>query len=290
MPYQYAFDAARLLERCVFEIQDVLRTAARNRRSGGTSLRDLEESLAATEMLLHQFFIQLLETEKIECASVPVVQELYPGSGLPSSLSNSVDLLSLVLSVKKRHVPADRSSDSQGYSLARSTTDSLLFRLIVALQLCLIRIDDAHLVIVGKRRNETSMDSSRRAINRSLALTSSVGLVTWIFLHRQRARGELIRDYSTFLRTVAKAGVAALSFRFIHISWSHLWMSTKLVKSADDIDEWNQQWRMIQSTSTSHNDLLPETETDVVVKPVHSRQSEKLVEYALRQPHKVNTL
>lgn len=67
-------------------------------------------------------------------------------------------------------------------------------------------------------------------------------------------------------------------------------MSTKLVKSADDIDEWNQQWRMIQSTSTSHNDLLPETETDVVVKPVHSRQSEKLVEYALRQPHKVNTL
>ena len=46
--------------------------------------------------------------------------------------------------------------DPHCYYPSRSALDTLLFRLIVALQLCLVRIDDAHLIITGRRLAKTA--------------------------------------------------------------------------------------------------------------------------------------
>ena len=50
-----------------------------------------------------------------------------------------------------QHLQINPIQDPHCFYPSRSALDTLLFRLIVALQLCLVRIDDAHLIITGRR-------------------------------------------------------------------------------------------------------------------------------------------
>ena len=46
----------------------------------------------------------------------------------------------------------------------------------------------------------------------------------------------------------AKLGLALFTTRWLNRSWGSLWMSTKIQRSTEEIENWNQQWHMVQST------------------------------------------
>ena len=115
MAYQYALDAARLLERCRNELDDVLREAAsggdaRSFTGGGkrppwtSPLLSLEEALGETDRLLLDLFLGLLEQEKTSCASSKRIQQLCAFSST-ATLSANVDLLVSVLQIKRKAIP-----------------------------------------------------------------------------------------------------------------------------------------------------------------------------------------
>jgi hypothetical protein len=159
MPQTYAFDAADLLLQCQKELQDVIEADERRGYSSHYALYDMKEALLATDLFLYATFGNLWKS--ITRSSSTTVQALY-ALGPPDSLSSSVSLLRSVLKEQRNTDPKhDRSKvhtteQSHAYYPIRSATDSLLFRLVVALQLCLVRIDDARFVVTGRRQKDTS--------------------------------------------------------------------------------------------------------------------------------------
>jgi hypothetical protein len=143
--YYYACDAAQLLETCLGHLQTVLELDANdNHGANRDSLVSLQAALNKTEQLLQHFFLEILPPPSAASAAA---EESLP------SLAGCVTDLRRVMEEEKRQ--STRSSNPPQHPPARSThrrvTDTLLFRLIVALQLCLVRIDDAHLVVAGVR-------------------------------------------------------------------------------------------------------------------------------------------
>jgi len=135
MPH-YAFDAAALLEQCLEQLQEVIQADERSRGSHW-ALYDLKEALIATEQLLYEYIQCLLEQERTTSSS-PKIQALFvknPPSCL--CLQSSIELLRNVL-MRKQDTDGNRKVvEPTGQSLysGKSSKDSLLFRLIVALQL-----------------------------------------------------------------------------------------------------------------------------------------------------------
>jgi len=209
MDYQYEFEAAKLLNRCVCELDSVLdegdrgesvsKLGTRISGRGLASLKDLRRALLLTIDLLTEYFQRLLEDERATAEkSSPVIQELYPAIGLPTSFLSRADLLRAVVDAKKKEREKQQRKKREGsptsetgnyfYSI-RNATDSLLFRLIVSLQLCLLRIDDGHSVVRGRRRlSQTSiyfgdLSSSRQlSIGWPLAVTGSFGITAMWFM------------------------------------------------------------------------------------------------------------
>ena len=164
---------------------------------------------------------------------------------------------------------------------SRSATDSLLFHLIVALQLCLVRIDDARFVITGRRyRDEqTSLAIERQWSTRTITIgvASSICVLgigsVWMFRSKQKSQPQL----NGFLRFSRNATVAALVGKLIVREWGSMWMSTKIMKSTAAIEDWQQQWLLVQSTREAPSDSLTAPEV----------KSQRLIEYALNQSPKV---
>lgn len=162
MPSHYLYDAVHLLIRSLDQLQGVIRLSEGTNRSHST-LYDLREALSATETLLHRYAEQLLL--KMSMQDRPTMPTIPSASH--QTLSSLVDLLrcfgegesnSRITQTDTIHQSASTSADRdrpRTYYPKRSATDSLLFRLIVALQLCLVRIDDARLAINGGSTRST---------------------------------------------------------------------------------------------------------------------------------------
>jgi hypothetical protein len=145
------------------------------------------------------------------------------------------------------------------YYTARSATDTLLFRLIVALQLCLVRIDDAHFGITGHRIGAT-VDEQRTRKRFRLAIAAGccvvgAGVATVSLSRQERESADQNvwlqqEGYHSLLGVAAKAGAALLVGKWLNTKWRTLWMTGKVVRSTNEIAEWIQQWKMVQSTAT----------------------------------------
>jgi hypothetical protein len=114
--------------------------------------------LVYAERLLQDYLEQLIRPE------IRGLPEINPQNDEQPCIKRSLNAYKRILEEKQRQQafnerkvrflnpqdPLPIETNSNLYT-TRSATDSLLFRLIVALQLCLLRIDDAHSVITGRR-------------------------------------------------------------------------------------------------------------------------------------------
>jgi hypothetical protein len=167
----------------------------------------------------------------------------------------------------------DRVRPRSLYS-TRSTTESLLFRLIVALQLCLVRIEEADNIICGKRpssnsSNHTSFVSQRngrhittkpkglhecnqtrvdkRNSGRKLKIVgvslAAMGTAFWV--------GKTVKtkqDGIEAARTAGKAIIVTSSAILIRRGWMIICMNARLANSSAAIEEWRHQWLVFKSS------------------------------------------
>ena len=183
--HHYALDAATLLDQCLAELQDVLR---RTKSSVGyracKTLFDLRTALSATEKLLLQHLesLLLMEQHDEQQASPELTGYGFAFNDVTTSTS-SPSLASLVgnlrLITEQRQMETLRHAaaveihpgvQSSGFIFPNTTSSSslstssssnkMLFNLVVALQLCLVRLDDARFVLTGRRKQQE--DSNNR--------------------------------------------------------------------------------------------------------------------------------
>jgi acetyl esterase/lipase len=356
MAHQYALDAARLLERCRNGLEEVLGEASVVRDDQdedderglrrrprlpthssllrGSPLLSLSKALEETDSLLLEMFLTLLEQEREACLSSKRIQQLCALSST-ATLASTADLLVSILQIKKKEEATSNDPDAAWQSSQngnsssgnskhcfypeRSASDSLLFRLIVALQLCLIRIDDAHYVVTGRRpsrqrqgrggsagaaRAGAGICSPRAAMVAAGAAACSLGLFAgslrdprpsgrwlprgpFLFLRLSAGAGAPAPGESSPLALgAARVGLAYVAFSVARGLWNDVWMRHQLKKSTEAVSEWNRQWRMVQSTTSSWSDLPNAAELSPAAL-LQAKQTQKLIEYALRQPPKV---
>jgi hypothetical protein len=309
MSHHYAIVAGKLAEQCLEKIQDVIDSDERSKRlhPSNSSLYDMKVALAEIELHLFHYFGCIIEKE-VENSSSSKVHEIYKTNDPCTELRSCVEFLQFVVQESSLAAAEHAGHPAHSYYPRRSATDSLLFRLNVALQLCLVRIDDARLVICGERYKESTCVGTSTAIQPSnrpyfyficTGLFGATTLATWC---RQR-NPELqttrnFQMYQPFIQNSSKFVLVIVAFRWLHQKWSNVWMTTKLVKSTDEMEQWIRQWVLVQSTPAPkpqqpQNKIVPllppqiDKNHDNLLDAARSR---RLIEYALHETAKVRTI
>lgn len=286
MASPYIYDATALLHQSLQDLDYVLKLDGSNHENSGKStLHNLRRALTVTEGVLYQYVDTLLREKALNGNSM-----VFPSQ---RSLSCSVGLLrSMELEEKQPSRDHKRRDGPQVYYPKRSATGSLLFRLVVALQLCVVRIDDARYVLGGSRKKETPAvhqddDSSYLRWLRLSALTGAACAAVYIVkrlpnngMNKGGRRADNDNTVFPLLLSTAQVGVAIVAARFLKRSWGNLWMTTKIVRTIEEIEEWNNQWDMVQSTPGNARAPGDDNALDAA-------KSKRLIEYALRETPKV---
>jgi acetyl esterase/lipase len=297
-------------------------------------LLSLSKALEETDRLLLDLLLNLLEQEREACLSSKRIQQLCAFSST-ATLAAAVDLLVSILQLKKKEEGEDEDKD-EGASInqhvarrlvqmngcssskhcfypERSASDSLLFRLIVALQLCLVRIDDAHWVVTGRRpirqsegrgssaatTTDHALSSQRVAMISVGATVCSLGLFAGSLCNprpmdqwhgpssfRHSVGVDAISGEHPLILGAARVGLAYVAFNVARGLWNSVWMRHQVNKSTESVSDWNRQWRVVQSTTSSWSDLPNAAELSPAAL-LQAKQTQKLIEYALREPPKV---
>ena len=319
--HYYAFDAANLLMECLAQIEEVIEAAERERSrfdaSSSSSLYDLKEALMDTERLIFFYFRYIVHAE-MESSSIPQIHEAYDHQHHCEDLPAALDMLRFVLLTKSSCTSEAPSSPRHSFYPRRNVTDSLLFRLHVALQLCQMRIDDSRLVLLGRRRSHCVCKPSSASvvpvqqaanvvIDTILPLATGLLGVTTLSLNYARqnamAPSTMIRSidqYQPIIWNAARSGAALVALRWLHTKWRNLWMASKLSRSTEEIEEWNRQWSLVQSTppirpprrpsSPPRSESPTNNEKQNQEAALDAARSQRLIEYALHETPKVNEI
>jgi hypothetical protein len=272
--HHYAIDAASLLESCLTRLRETIILDKHKRHA---SLVDMEAALVSTERLLLAYICQQIDLEREAASSVVHMEEEDSHHKVPPTLSECMEIFQSVLEAKKRKqqlrsrhaetraassrnnngvnvsfgVDTKISSQQNGsgvvrpaFEQSRSPVDSLLFRLIVTLQLCVVRIDNARFVISGRRyrENETFIaEASRKQLLGVASKVCLLGLGSVCFLRFKQLNGKSQPiEERAILRLSGKIAIAIFTGKLIVREWGNLWMTTKIMKSTDDVKEWQQ--------------------------------------------------
>lgn len=158
--------------------------------------------------------------------------------------------------------PTPREKQPFG-STRRSAVDTLLFHLIVALQLLLVRIDDAHYVITGHAIDEgAGLHHETKAHVRYVRIgfvCAGAGFATSLLAQKygnERVRTPLLgatsrNDNRQLLVATAKVGASFLGLALLNRTMKGYWMTDKICRSNAELLEWNLQWELIHRTPTS---------------------------------------
>eukprot|EP00934_Nitzschia_sp_Nitz4_P003443 Nitzschia sp. Nitz4//scaffold35_size145790//108588//111035//NITZ4_003045-RA/size145790-augustus-gene-0.123-mRNA-1//1//CDS//3329549169//3433//frame0 len=238
----YIFDAAQLLLKNVdkLDLTIELDTQCRHR-----SLRGMQQALCDTEDLLKDYVCGILQ---------------QMSQGVPETVSHLVSLNTLIQRLRLAIEKNKRDSSEKGAHgspdpmhltsslYSRNATDSLLFRLIVTLQLSLLRVEDA-LVVLRRKNTKSSQELSlgstlRWGISGSFFV---FGVTAWSstsprFRSMKWQQLSMIQWIPTIGYSVAAICIGVLSRN----QWNHLWMTHKIDKSTSELEHWIRQWRAIQ--------------------------------------------
>ena len=272
--HYYAFDAAQLLETCIDHLQEVVELDTKGSHS---ILYELKEGLLQIESVLRDYFLQIIQDDTGESTAekkpkaVPSLADCMSSLRATMEQTREEDQAKASSASSTRHQRFSNKSPARHiqtstapgvphhtYSSSRNLTDTLLFRLIVALQLCIVRIDDAHFVIAACRRQGTKADQHRKRWRRKLM--ANVGYcggilgVTAFLLRKRDTDGGNSKISTEVIQTLAKVGAVAFLGRMTVRTWKTLWMTSKLDKTMMELMEWQRQWMLVHSDrSTSKN-------------------------------------
>jgi acetyl esterase/lipase len=295
--HHYAIDAASLLETCISRLQE---TIARDKRKRHKSLVDMETALATTERLLLAYICQQVDLEREAASNVQLEEGDNSNHDVPPTLLEAIEIFQSVLNVKKHRQELQSRQEKRGtffrnkrkgcngtsatipqqrpvFDHSGSPIDSLLFRLIVTLQLCLVRINDAFMILTGRRYREKDEKSLVQSSYKTRVVGSAccvLGLGSlWLIRSKRTSnnRRTIAIDSHGFATLVGKVALVAVTTKFLVREWGNVWMTTKILKSTADVEEWQQQWLVVQTTGgsfTSHE------------------KSQRLIEYAMSQSPK----
>jgi hypothetical protein len=285
--HHYAFDSVGLLDDCIEKLQETIDKDVRGRQF---ALYDLKEALVLTEQLLHGHVLYAIEKEKKGLEGNIELVENYP-----SCLSSSVASLKGLLHEKKRQREADNRNvhfrdlqNTRCYYPSRSASDTLLFRLIVELQLCSVRIDDAYYVITGHHR---LLDNADR-LDARLSLLMVAGCVAGAgvaAVSMRRSQNKLeSRDLRSMVVVSAKLGAAVITATWARTWARNYWMTDKIIRSMAAIEDWQKQWQMVQTTACQpiHHREQTEGQQDAAAELLDAK-SRRLIEYAMMENPKV---
>jgi hypothetical protein len=316
----YLFDVVPLLDECLDKLQ---LTIDRDTANQHYALYDMKEILCFAERLLHTHLEEKIQTENQELTR-PIPPPLLV-EGNNCKIQQVMQTYQLVLQEKQRQnernqrniqflnpqepLPSSSSflEDSIGtlYS-RRSATDSLLFRLIVALQLCLVRIDDAHLVITGRRMRMEEEEEEERRRNQQhplawamVAAGSGCGMVGVILSRSNRLsigttrfkERLLLSNPQGWVKGLTVAAVMMVAGRLIKTQWQKLWMTDTIYKSTCEIDEWTRQWQAVQTNASPpptppRTDPTQRLQDEETCAELMDDKSRRLIEYAVKHSPK----
>jgi hypothetical protein len=260
---QYLFQVVPLLELCQRKLQSLLDQAPEASRYN--VFKELQETLGVIDSML----LSHLHHLSIYVSSSHKSNSIEPRRAV-EALDNLIVLLRPNEWANDRlglRNPQDPSSYSQEQrysryenSAAKTAVDTLLFRLIVSLQLLEVRIDDAHYVILGNRRKnkETIVEMESRINPKCLMLGVCIGVVV---LTSRRSDGALHRLKSIIQLTcrrqwfalTAKTGATFLSFHVMDRFAKYYWMTDKIARSISDFNDWKVQWHLIHTRGGSRS-------------------------------------
>ncbi len=153
------------------------------------------------------------------------------------------------LSLSSQPQQASNTSTSTIGMGSKSATDSLLFRLIVILQLCQVRIDESKSILCTRANFRTIPLMTMYAL-------SSIGTtVVTATLTESPSTSSSTRSRTTVQRMkvpknilVIEKGVSfGLVCLIVRRIWRKLCMNTRLLNTSLLLEDWQQQWMLIQS-------------------------------------------
>lgn len=278
--HQYALDVVPLLNECI----ETLHIAIDQDLFGNKkAFDDLKNVLLSCEEILHSHLSLLLESEQ---------KNLLMGSAIIPNGSRSIMdtfcALECVLQERIRQAPqlASRRLTSKNslthcqktqYS-SRSATDTMMFRLIVALQLCLLRLSDY--VMTGDRKPKspcTGVDDGCILLGICLICSS---IATSMAFSKNESRGIRVGKATTNKSILSLGGL--ILCKLVHSRVKALWIRDKIRKSADEIEDWNRQWQTVQHRDEQRRDDCQE-EPGII-----DLQSRRLIEYAAQRSPSVS--
>jgi len=154
---------------------------------------------------------------------------------------------------------------------ARSPEDSLLFSLIVHLQLCMIRIEEADMVLCGWERalrrsgqDDVTSEEIQEAHSLSWRRPSVIvlGLVTGLGAGLVLTRDPRSKDdydqERRLLATTAKVTGAVVAASYVRRGWRILGINARITHTTTALEDWQHQWVLVQSIGNSPTGLSTE--------------------------------
>lgn len=290
-----------MLETCLTRLRETIEldTQLRHRE-----LYKMEKALVESERLLHEHLIQLLESEQpttfgdrdkvgdvmstsltdTAAALLAVTQSkgleningYLPIRGKSMKLGDRNEKSSRFPEQDPSPPPYSRSAPRRYYK-SRSAVDKLLFRLIVTLQLCLVRIEDAFLVISryqGLRR-------TRKILNSVAAGCTGLGVVLLV----GRNSNSRVETHGV-IHVAGKAAATMVTASWAVRGWNHLWMTSKLMKSTASLLDWQHQWLVVQAAERGVR--ISRTDSKGINGESKDIKSQRLLEYTINHRQKAS--
>ena len=187
----------------------------------------------------------------------------------------------------------------------RSPEDSLLFTLLVHLQLCMVRIEEADIVVCGyekaKRRSEQAMttetqkdksgssketedtggkhlsSSSWRRPN-AVVLGLLAGLGAGIFVsRREKAQKSDFDQQRKILSTAAKVTGGVVAASYVRRGWRILGINARLTHTSTALEDWQHQWVLVTSIGSGAGSQQQPGDSSQLLELIEKQGSKSLV-------------
>jgi hypothetical protein len=285
-PSNYLFQVVPLLFKCKKSLLLALsQTQIRISPGRYESLNQLQKSLVATEKLLFAYVFEKLHEERDSDSKTSSDEKKGNVNNDDVDIVRALEILKQISQVKSNNINSHRDESRHNnhrhtnlrnpqeprplksrslYTTNRQSADSqLLFRLIVICQLLLVRIDDAHYVISGHRLPNAEHKKPQQVHYNLLSFGCccclGAGLITGYFgrsstgNHRIQLLCLSSCDKKQLILATSKASASLLSLTLLKNFLNVCWMTDKIVRSNNELLEWNHQWELIRYSPDESN-------------------------------------
>jgi hypothetical protein len=239
----YTDQAVSLLDQCQKSLKPLLEEAPRRSHP----LTKLKKVLEVIDNLLSSYlrhFTESLDMKREHVSMkerVTAVQVLKIWRTLRQDIENANSKQdTLQDSLYYSH---DQRNSLYEHSSAKTAVDTLLFRLIVSLDLLLVRVDDAHYVMLGRREVPTAV--TRPYVGILPAYVLILGWCTGVTYFANFNRRSRTTDSRQWIILTTKAAGAVFSSLQLVNGMARCWMRDKIVRSTNDLMEWTLRWKLI---------------------------------------------